>query len=133
MISRRSPSSVILVREWEGQMSSSGCCGRLEGDFLNRRGKPCFPERRRDMEAAGVLYQALRQAGGVEVHVVDPRNLLALIPCLIRDFYRHGVGARDALRTLFGLSVTSVVVNGRLVSRGRWPTAESLLRHVDQA
>ena len=73
-------SSVILIREWERQMSASGCCGRLEGDFLQRRGERCFPERRAVMEAMGPLYRDLRSRYGneVEIHVVDPRNLFTI-------------------------------------------------------
>ena len=115
--------SVILIREWENQMSSSGCCGRLEGDFLVQRGERCFPERRAVMEAMGPLYRDLRARYGraVEINVVDPRNLLAILALLLRDARAHGVGVREALRTLFRLPVTGVVVNGRLLARGRWP------------
>lgn len=115
--------SVLLIREWEQQMTSSGCCGRLEGDFLVQRGTRCFPERRRQMEAMGPLYRELRAGYGddVEIHVVDPRNLVTLVGLLVRDFRAHGVRLGEALRTLFGLPVTGVVVNGRLVARGRWP------------
>ena len=131
-LSAAAPSSLILIREWEQQMSSSGCCGRLEGTFLQRRGERCFAERRRDMEAAGTLYRAVRQRHGstVELRIVDPRNLLSLIPLLIRDFRRHRVGILDALRTLFGLSVASVVLNGRLISRGHWPETAELLEQL---
>lgn len=115
--------SVLLIREWEQQMTSSGCCGRLEGDFLSHRGERCFAERREVMEAMGLLYQELRFRHGdsVEIHVVDPRNMLTLFALLIRDFRAHGVGLGRALTTLFRLPVTGVVVNGRLLARGRWP------------
>jgi hypothetical protein len=126
--------SLILIREWEEQMSSSGCCGRLEGDFLLQRGLPAFPERRRRMEEAGVLYRAVRERFGdaVEIRVVDPRNLVSLLPLLVRDFRRYRVGLREAIRVLFGFRVASVLVNGRLVSRGRWPAPEDLLRRLEE-
>ena len=66
--------SVILIREWETQMSSSGCCGRLEGDFLVQQGgERCFPERRSAMEAMGPLYRDLRTRYGdaLEITVAD--------------------------------------------------------------
>lgn len=127
--------SLLLVREWEQQMSSSGCCGRLEGDLLLWRGERCFPDRRRIMEGAGVLYRAVRDRydDDVEIRVVDPRNQLALLPVLIRDFRRHRVPFREAVRTLVGLDVQSVVVNGRLLSRGGWPDPEVLLRRLAEA
>lgn len=118
--------SVILVREWEQQMSSSGCCGRLEGDFLFTRGGSYFPERRREMEGAGALYQALRAEFGeaVEVRVVDPRNWLSLLPILMRDFRRFGVPFRSRWATLSRMTVNAAIVNGRLLSRGAWPDLE---------
>jgi len=53
--------SIILVREWEQQLSSSGCCGRIEGDFLHfgTEAERPFQERRSAMECAGTLYRAL--------------------------------------------------------------------------
>jgi hypothetical protein len=115
-------SSVILIREWEQQMSSSSCCGRLAGDLLSwtTEGESCFPERRRAMEQMGRIYRSAREQYGenAEVRVVDPRNLLSLIPLLLRDFRRYRVGVRTALRTISGITVASVVVNGRLVPAG---------------
>lgn len=120
--------SVLLIREWERQMSSSGCCGRLEGDFLAPRGERCFPERRRIMEAMGPLYRELRDRYGedVDVQVIDPRNVISLVPLLVRDVRRHGVGLPGALRTLFALPATGVVADGRIVARGRWPDAREV-------
>jgi hypothetical protein len=125
--------SVIFVREWEQQMSSSGCCGRLEGDTLDWGDERCFAERRRIMEKVGELYRAIRDRFGdaVELRVVDPRNAPALIPVLLGEFRRYGVPLREALGTLFGLTVKSVVLNGRLVSRRRLPHPLELLELID--
>lgn len=116
--------SVLLIREWEQQMSSSRCCGRLEGDVLLQQGERCFPERREIMEEMGPLYRRLRRRWGdvVDVHVVDPRNLPTLVGLLWRDVRAGRVCPLEAVRTLFGISVTSVVVDGRLMWRGRWPS-----------
>ncbi len=124
----RARPSILLIREWEQQMSSSGCCGRLEGDFLSLARERCFPERRDVMEAMGPLYRGLRVRYGdaVEVHVVDPRNLGTLVALLVRDVRAHRPGLMAALGTIFRLSVTSVIVNGRLVARGRWPSLEEV-------
>ena len=120
--------SVLLVREWEQQMSSSGCCGRLEGDFLAPQGERCFPERRDIMEAMGPLYRGLRERYGddVEVNVIDPRNIGTLFTLLARDFRAHRPGWRRALHTLFSYSVTTTIVNGRIVARGDWPTVDEV-------
>jgi len=114
--------SVLLIREWEYQMSGSGCCGRLEGDFLLCDGQSFAPERRAVMERMGPLYMALRKRLGdsAEIEVVDPRNV-SLFFLLLRDFRRYGVGLGEGFRTLARIPVQAVVVNGRLVSRGEWP------------
>jgi hypothetical protein len=125
---RPSP-SIIFVREWEQQMSSSGCCGRLEGDMLSWGAERCFEERRQIMEEVGELYRAVRKRFGdaVEIRVVDPRNFPALYPVLFADFRRYHVPFREALRALFGIKVNTVILNGRLVSKKGLPDPEFLV------
>ena len=115
--------SVILIREWEQQMSGSGCCGRLDGEFLGCDNGPVFAERRAVMEAMAPVYRMVRNqfADTVDLLVVDPRNLPSLVFILIRDFWTFQVGIGDALKTLGRISVQTVIVNGRVVARGRWP------------
>jgi hypothetical protein len=125
--------SVILIREWEQQMSSSGCCGRIEGDMLSRGGDRVFAERRAIMEAMGPLYRALKETTGdrVEIMVVDPRNQISLLPRLFRDFWRYRIGPGAALTTLQNITPQTVVVNGKIFARGYWPDPEALLRHLN--
>ncbi len=127
--------SVILIREWEEQSSGSGCCGRLEGEFLTCRGEPVFPERRAVMDGMGPLYMTLRSRFGdaVDLHVVDPRNLFSLIFLLVRDFLAFRVGVGVALKTLSRLPVQAVVINGRLVARGEWPDPMEVVSILDAA
>ena len=68
----RTKPSVILIREWEEQLSGSGCCGRVEGDFLTRQGEPVFRERRACMEAMAPLSRTLRERFGdaIELQVL---------------------------------------------------------------
>lgn len=86
------------------------------------------------MQAMAPLYMDLREGLGdsVEVHVLDPRNVVALLPLLLRDFRAHGVGLGEALRTLFRLPVTGVVVNGRILARGRWPDANEVRKALGE-
>ncbi len=118
----RTRPSVILIREWEAQLSGSGCCGRLEGDFLARDGEPIFRERRAGMEAMAPLSRALRERFGdaIELQVLDPRNP-ALFFLLLRDFWAFRVGLVEALKTIGRLPIQAVVLNGKLLSRGEWP------------
>lgn len=112
-------------------MSGSGCCGRLEGDFLQSEGGSFLPERRNVMESMGPLYRTLRSRLGdsAEIEVVDPRNF-SLFVLLLRDFWRYRVGLGEALRTLARIPVQAVVVNGRIVARGAWPDPDTVLSHV---
>ena len=75
------------------------------------------------MEAMGPLYRDLRSRYGdeVEIHVVDPRNLFTIFALILRDARAHSLSIWRALRTLFRIPVTGVVVNGQLLTRGRWP------------
>ena len=130
----RTKPSVILIREWEEQLSGSGCCGRVEGDFLTRQGEPVFRERRACMEAMAPLSRTLRERFGdaIELQVVDPRNP-ALVFLLLRDFWAFRVGLVEALRTTGGLPIQAVVVNGRLLSRGEWPDPLEVVQILEEA
>ena len=81
------------------------------------------------MQAMGPLYRALRERydDAIDLDVVDPRDLLTVVVLLLRDFRRHQVGVLEALKTLARLPVQAVVVNGRLVARGRWPEPEEVI------
>lgn len=115
-------------------MSGSGCCGRLEGDVLGSGGERVFVERRAIMEAMGPLYRRIRGRFGndLDLLVVDPRNQISLVPRLVRDFWRYGVGWGGALRTLRDVNTSTVVVNGRLFSRGAWPPAEAVIVEIER-
>ena len=129
----RTRPSVILIREWEEQITGSGCCGRVAGDFLAREGEPAFRERRACMEAMGPLSRTLRERFGeaIELQVVDPRNpLLAIL--LLRDFWAFRVGLVEALKTIGGLPIQAVVVNGRLRSRGEWPNPLEVVQILEE-
>jgi hypothetical protein len=65
------------------------------------------------------------------VQVVDPRNMLTLLPMLFRDLRAHGGGVLQAIRTLRRLSFQTVVVNGRILSRGRWPEPDTVFSILD--
>lgn len=132
--SMRRRSSVLLIREYDQQLSGSGCCGRVEGDFARCDGEPVFAERRAIMERMGSVYRALKADFGeteVDVQIIDPRNA-GLIFLLVRDFWAFGVGVRSALATLFRLSTHGVVVNGRLADRTAHPDPERIAEIVDE-
>ncbi len=130
----RTRPSVILIREWEEQLSGSGCCGRVEGDFLTSKGEPIFRERRACMEAMAPLSRALRERFGdtIELQVVDPRNSF-LVFLLLRDFWAFRVGLVEALKTIGRIPIQAVIVNGRLLSRGEWPDPIEVVQILEEA
>jgi hypothetical protein len=75
------------------------------------------------MEAMGPLYRDLRSRYGddLEITVVDPRNLISVLALLVRDTRAHGLGILSALGTMFRIKLNTVIVNGRLITRGQWP------------
>lgn len=126
--------SVIIVREWEQQLTGSGCCGKLEGDFLGCGEDAVFRERRSLMERMGPVYRAVRDRFGdeVDLQVIDPRNVGLLI-MLLRDFRLFRLGLRTALATLFRLPKQGIVVNGMLVDRSDRPDPERIAALVGEA
>lgn len=115
---------VVLVREWDAQMSSSGCCGRL-GGVNHELGEECtYAHVRADMETMGALYMALRDMlpDSVEISVVDPRNQIWLVPAIWRDARRRGMTPGQAWRQVRrGVSQGAVIVDGCTVSSGGMP------------
>lgn len=126
--------SVIFVREWDQQLASSGCCGRVEGDFLGKSTlrEEVFSERRACMEEVGRLYRALRDRFGddVQVQILDPRNLFSLVPILWREGRRYDVPVLERLSAIVRVSVNMVIVNGRIVARTDWPSPSELVEQV---
>lgn len=123
---------VLLVREWDEQMSGSGCCGRIGGlgtEF-------CHPEDfvpvRERMEAMGGVYRALRVAlPDADVTVVDPRNWAWLVPAVVRDARRSGLSWPAAVREVVRATTpASIVVDGVVVCQGGVPDPADAVRAV---
>ena len=125
---------VLLVREWDAQTSGSGCCGRLGGAHCDVGDGEAFRHNRVEMEAMGAVYRALRAAfprGAVELTVVDPRNMIWLVPTIWRDGRRRGMSAAEIWRQLKrGVSYNAVVVDGRTLFSGTVPAPEEAVDAV---
>ena len=50
-MSERAQHRIILVREWDSQVTGSGCCGRLGGQNHEFGDAETFAANRREMEA----------------------------------------------------------------------------------
>ncbi|CAN5142572.1 hypothetical protein BH20ACT5_BH20ACT5_03150 [soil metagenome] len=131
MTSRRH--HVVLVRQWDQQMSGSGCCGRLGGVGNDLSDAADFAPQRADMEEMGVIYRRLRAElpDDVELTVVDPRNTVWLVPRLLRDGHARGLRGRTLWRQVSrGTSSTAVVVDGLAVAWGALPGPDEVLARV---
>lgn len=125
---------VILVREWDAQMTGSGCCGKLGGEHNELGDGSAFAENRRQMEKMGEVYRALRRElfdEDLEVTVVDPRNMLWLIPAILRDARRQGLPPGKSVAQLRrGVSYNSVIMNGKVLFSGTVPQPEEAVAAV---
>lgn len=117
MTADRPTHRILLVREWDSQTSGSGCCGRLGGADCDVGHPDTFAHSRTLMESMGAIYRALRSElprDTVEITVVDPRNMVWLIPTILRDGRRRGMGGRELWRQLRdGVRNGAIVVDGR--------------------
>jgi hypothetical protein len=127
---------IILVREWDSQLTGSGCCGRLGGQNHELGDTETFAASRREMEAMGRVYRALREElseEDVEITVVDPRNAVWLIPAVVRDARRRGMSSRgiwDHLRR--AVSYNAVVFDGKTLFHGRVPEPEEAVATIKE-
>jgi hypothetical protein len=130
-VSRRP--SVILIREWDEQTSGVRCVGRVRKELF-RSADPAFAERRAVMERMGELYRMLRYRfqKTIDLQIIDPRNI-ALPFVLIGDFFAHGVGLREALRTLTRMPTHAVLLNGRIVDDSVAPDIPTIVAKVAAA
>lgn len=121
---------VLLVREWDSQASGSGCCGRLGGIGTELGDPDTYAHTRADMERMGAVYRALYDELGdeVELTVVDPRNMVWLVPAIWRDCRRRGMPLREIWEQLRrGVGTGSVIVDGLVVHAGDVPSPDEAL------
>jgi hypothetical protein len=125
---------IILVREWDAQVAASGCCGRLGGENTELGDTETFAANRCEMEAMGEVYRALRAElfdEDAEITVVDPRNMVWLVPTILKDARRRGFGPKEVWAQLRrGVSYNAIIVDGRVLFSGRIPPREDAVTAV---
>ena len=125
---------IILVREWDAQVAASGCCGRLGGQNTELGDSETFAANRSEMEAMGEVYRALRAElfdEDAEITVVDPRNMVWLVPTLFKDARRRGLGLWETWNQLRrGVSYTAIILDGKVLFNGRIPPVEDAVAAV---
>jgi hypothetical protein len=122
-------SRVVLVRGARSAVAGgSGCCSgdvRPFDEGGTHRHRPRADE-------VGEVYRALRAAlPDVAVEVVSPSNWLWLLPTLICDGRRRGLRGSQLRRSVrAGMAVSSIVVDGAVVSSGRLPDPDRAVAAV---
>lgn len=109
---------VVLVRERDARAAGSGCCGGVDGLGDEPVLAGTHSRVRVDMEAMGAVYRALRDrwsSDEVEIVVVEPRNMIWLLPTVWRDARRRGASRRQAWRQVLGVTHNTVIVDGEVV------------------
>jgi hypothetical protein len=127
---------LILIRQNDPEFSGSiGCCCRIgPSDVRWDLSGHKFPETWEKKTGFGSLYKALRERFGdeLELTVLDPRNVYALIPLVMRDARRFGVPMRDALRAMTSTSNSTGVLDGRLVYQGGYRSIDEVISMVEE-
>jgi hypothetical protein len=124
---------ILLVREWDSQ--GGGCCGGgLSGGDCDVGHPDSFARSRPLMETMGGIYRTLRRelpSDTIEITVVDPRNMVWLIPTLLRDGRRRGLAAGELWRQLnLGMRNGAIVVDGRALSALDYPDPDGAVDAV---
>jgi len=66
------------------------------------------------------------------IKIVLVATVITLFYLLFRDFRAHRTPVREALRTLFSYSVTTTIVNGRVLARGDWPGIHDIIEALEE-
>jgi hypothetical protein len=129
----RRPHHLIVVRQATRELSGSGCCAGINREDVGLRPlERCEPAENDLAEAFGEVYRTLRSRFGerLEITVVEPRNMVSFIPLVARDVFRFRVPVLAALRAIGSASLSTGVLDGRLLFSGRMPPGGELVAMV---
>lgn len=128
-----SGSTVIIVRESD---SGSGCicCTGGMGDHAKK--EPSYHEIRASAVECGKLHRKIRERFGeeeVEIIQIEPKDYIYVVPRLIKDLLKYRGPFLSSLRTLLlWYPVPAVIVNGKVVGKGKVPGAEVLYEELEK-
>jgi hypothetical protein len=122
---------LILVRESDQVSGSIGCCCRVGRDDVRWDHSAPLPTSEATTRFRD-LYHELRERFGdrLEITVLDPRNVIAFVPLVLRDALRFGVPLGEALRAIGGTSYATAVLDGRLMFSGVAPPSREVVERV---
>ena len=82
----------------------------------------------------GEVYRALREDlfdEDVEMTVVDPRNMVWLVPSVLRDARKRGLSVRETFKQVNrGVSYNAVIFDGKVLFSGHVPSPEEAVSAV---
>ncbi len=125
--------SLIFIRENEGQLTGSDCCGKLEGDWLVQNGQPIFKQQRTILSDIAPLFLEVKNkySDDIDISQVDPRNQLFLTPKIFLDIWRKKKYSRASFRSLFMLyRLPAIIFDGELLFSGRIPSKQELISQL---
>jgi len=135
MSSNHKLNSLIFIRENEGQLTGSDCCGKMGGDWRVENDQPIFEEQRKVISTIAPLFLAIKDRfkDRIEISNVDPRNQLFLFPKIFADFLRHKRFSFAVFRSLFMMyRLPAIIFNGELKYSGVLPSESELIVLLDR-
>ena len=82
----------------------------------------------------GKVYRALREElfdEEVEMTVVDPRNMVWLIPSVLKDARKRGLSIRETFKQINkGVSYNAVILDGKVLFSGHIPEPDEAVSAI---
>jgi hypothetical protein len=97
--------------------------------------EPSYREIRESAGECGRLHRELRERYGeeeVEIIQIEPKEYISVLPRVFRDIIKRREPLIPSIRTLLlWHPVPAVIVNGRVVGKGKVPEASELYNELD--
>lgn len=98
--------------------------------------EPSYGEIRKAAGECGRLHREIRERYGeeeVEIIQVEPKDYIYVLPRVIRDILKRREPLISSIRTLLlWCPVPAVIVNGKVVGKGKVPGAEELYKELEK-
>jgi len=98
--------------------------------------EPSYHDIRESAGECGRLHREIRERYGeeeVEIIQIEPKDYIYVVPRLIKDMLKHRGPFISSLRTLLlWYPVPAVIVNGKIVGKGKVPGREELYEELDK-
>lgn len=117
--------------------SGSGCICCSGGMGEHAKKEPSYRGIRESAGECGRLHREIRERyreEEVEIIQIEPKDYIYVVPRVIRDILRRRVPLASSIRTiLLWHPVPAVIVNGRIVGKGKVPDARELFEELEKS